>query len=61
MPGRLVKGRKARSKKSISKNISTLMTKDRKALTAKGKMQKHRQAIAIAFSLAGKSRKRKRK
>lgn len=60
MPGKLLKGKRARSTKAISRNIRTLMTSDRKALTAKGKRQKQKQAVAIAFSLAGKSRKRKR-
>lgn len=46
----LKKGSRARSKKGISSNIRTEM----KA----GKPQK--QAIAIAMSLAGKSKKRKR-
>jgi len=42
--------KKGRSKKAISKNISTLMHE--------GRPQK--QAIAIAMSKAGKSRKKKR-
>ena len=44
----LRKGAKAKSKKGISKNISTLRHE--------GKPQK--QAIAIAYSLAGKSKKK---
>lgn len=47
----LVKGKKAKTKKGISRNIETEM--------AAGKPQK--QAVAIAMSAAGKSRKRKKK
>ena len=46
----LVKGSKAKSKKGISENI-------RREMEA-GKPQK--QAIAIAFSVAGKSKKKKK-
>ena len=60
MPGKLRRGKRAQSKKGISSNIRTLMTSDRKALTAKGKRQKQKQAVAIAFSLAGKSRKKRK-
>ena len=45
----LIKGRKAKSKKGVSENI--------RREVKSGKPQK--QAIAIAMSLAGKSRKRK--
>lgn len=47
----LVKGKKAKTKKGISENIRREM--------GAGKPQK--QAIAIAMSVAGKSRKRKKK
>lgn len=47
----LLKGQKAKSKKGISENISRLVHED--------KPQK--QAIAIAMSLAGKSRKPNKK
>jgi hypothetical protein len=48
----LVKGRKAKSKKNISKNIAAEVRSGRPV----------KQAVAIAYSLAGKSKsKRKRK
>ena len=47
----LVKGAKAKSKKGIAKNIKTEMKS--------GKPQK--QAVAIAFSVAGKSKKKEEK
>lgn len=45
----LIKGQKAKSKKGISKNISTEIKAGKKP----------KQAIAIAMSLAGKSKKKK--
>ena len=47
----LIKGRKAKSRKGVSENI--------RREVKSGKPQK--QAIAIAMSLAGKSRKRKQR
>ncbi len=54
---------KGRSKKTISKNISEFHTGKTYAHTkAKfGKAKADRQAVAVAMSEAGKSRKKKRK
>lgn len=58
--------KKGRSKKTISKNISELVRKFKKSGTIgnskpKSKKRAIKQAVAIALSKAGKSRKRKKK
>lgn len=58
--------KKGRSKKTISKNIGTLIRDYRKkgkigASRPKSAAAARRQAVAIAYSMAGKSRRKRKK